>query len=398
VYGYYPQEPRPRRASESMQRLGNDVHVIAMMGNGQAREEEVEGVLVHRLPLQVIRGSRARYIFQYLVFLLGSGAMLLRLHLIQKFDIVHVHSLPDFQVFCAAPEKLLGARIVLDLHEAMPELFAARFGYRLEQIPVRIVKASEWVSCLFADSVIVVNEMMRRRLVASGFGDTKVVVVMTSPPLASARDEAAQGVVEQLEINDKRAIVYVGGVNRERDLSTLIRATSILQSKYKVALVIVGHGEEDYRSELRALAREQGIDHFIMRGRVPHNEAPTYMALSEVGPITYERNYLTDISMPTKALEYSAASKPLVIANLRGVREVYGDAALYYEPGDANDLAGKIDSLLNDTVLVQRLVDKGSAVLKECSWELMEKRLHSAYIRPAPEETAVTRIVAETRP
>jgi hypothetical protein len=167
VYGYYPQEARPRRASESARRGGNEVHVIAMMDNGEVREEEVGGVVVHRLPFKVIRGSRARYIYQYLVFLIGSSAMLLGLHLTKKFDIVHVHSLPDFQVFCAAPEKLLGAGVVLDLHEAMPELFAARFGYLLHQIPVRIVKAFESVSCLFADQVFVVNDLMRRRLAAS---------------------------------------------------------------------------------------------------------------------------------------------------------------------------------------------------------------------------------------
>jgi glycosyltransferase involved in cell wall biosynthesis len=297
--------------------------------------------------------------------------------------------LPDFQVFCAAPEKLLGAGVVLDLHEAMPELFAARFGYRLHQIPVRIVKAFESISCLFADQVLVVNDLMRRRLAANGLEDAKIVVVMNSPPVAPATSELVRGVREDLGIDDTRVIVYVGGVNRERDLSTLIKAVSILQSKREVRLVIVGHANEQYGAELRALAREQGLDDFIMRGRVPHDEASAYMALSAVGPVTYERNYLTDTSMPTKALEYSAAGKPLVIANLRGVREVFGDAALYYEPGDANDLAGKLALILDDAMLAQRLVDKGRAVLQTCSWELMEKRLFTAYSRLAREEMAV---------
>jgi glycosyltransferase involved in cell wall biosynthesis len=194
---------------------------------------------------------------------------------------------------------------------------------------------------------------------------------------------------EELGINDTRAIVYVGGVNRERDLSTLIKAVSILQSKREVRLVIVGHGNEQYREELRAFAMEQGLTDFIMRGRVPHDEASAYMALSAVGPVTYERNYLTDISLPTKALEYSAAGRPLVIANLRGMREVFGDAALYYEPGDANDLAGKLALILDDTMLAQRLVDKGRTVLQACSWELMEKRLFTSYSRLAREEMAV---------
>jgi glycosyltransferase involved in cell wall biosynthesis len=350
-----------------------------MMGNGETRQEEVEGVIVHRLPLQVIRGSRVRYIFQYLVFLLGSSAILLSLHLRRKFDIVHVHSLPDFQVFCATPERLLGTRVVLDLHEAMPELFASRFGYRLSALPVRIMRAVERLSCEFADCVIVVNSMMQRRLLARGVMENKLLVVMNSPPAGSVSSEGGREARDKLGLGAGPAIVYVGGVNRERDLTTLVEAISMLQATHNIGLVIIGYGEEGYRSELQSLAEEHGLDRFILRGRVPHKEAGAFMSVSEVGTVTYERNYLTDITMPTKALEYSAAGKPLVIANLRGIREVYGDAALYYEPGEASDLARKVGMLLDNRELAAELAERGRAVLMACSWNIMERRLLEAY-------------------
>jgi glycosyltransferase involved in cell wall biosynthesis len=148
--------------------MGHELHVIAMRDVGERAQEAVKGVQVHRFPFSVVRGSRRRYVFQYAIFLLGATAMLLWLHLRQRFDVIHVHSLPDFQVFSAILKKLSGARIVHDPHEAMPELLAARFHLAVNSLSVSIIKAVELISCLVADHVIVVNESMKERLVAKG--------------------------------------------------------------------------------------------------------------------------------------------------------------------------------------------------------------------------------------
>ena len=41
---------------------------------------------------------------------------------------IHVHSVPDFLVFAALVPKLLGARIILDIHDILPEFYASKFG------------------------------------------------------------------------------------------------------------------------------------------------------------------------------------------------------------------------------------------------------------------------------
>lgn len=388
---------RPRREAESFQKMGHSVHVVAMMDRGEPREEVVNGVRVHRFPFQIVRGGKIRYMFQYLVFLFAASVMLFRLQIRHRFKIVHVHSLPDFQVLCALPARLLGAKVILDLHEAMPELFASRFGYDLAQVPVRIVGGFELTSCAFAHRLIVVNEMMQRRLVGKGVDENKVVVVMNSPPIA----ETAPSVHRALDDPGSRLsteIVYVGGVNRERDLTTLVKAVSILQSTHDVKLTIIGHGNDEYRTELRELARRSGLRSLVVKGRVSFREAFGHIASSAIGPITYERNYLTDITMPTKALEYSAAGKPLVVADLRGIREIYGNAALYYEPGDATDLARKIGTILDDPVRARQLVDGGLGVLDACSWKLMENRLNDAYSLLAREKIENASKGAEIHP
>ena len=55
-----------------------------------------------------------------------------------RYDVVHVHNLPDFLVFAALVPRLRGASIVLDLHDLMPEFFMSRFGVR-SKAGVRLV-------------------------------------------------------------------------------------------------------------------------------------------------------------------------------------------------------------------------------------------------------------------
>jgi glycosyltransferase involved in cell wall biosynthesis len=362
--------------------MGHELHVIAMRDVGERAQEAVEGVQVHRFPFSVVRGSRSRYVFQYAIFLLGATAMLLWLHLRRRFDVIHVHSLPDFQVFCAVLEKLIGARIVLDLHEAMPELLSARFHLRTDSLLVKTVKAVELISCLFADRVIVVNESMQERLVAEGIPCGKIGIVMNSPPVEALTATGLERKARELGLVGFRAIVYVGGINRERDLETLIRATAALPPERRVKLVIIGHGDANYREHLLTVAADLGLKELKILKRVSHTEAFSYMSLSEVGPITYESNPLTQLTMSSKALEYVAAGKPLVISDLAASRRVFGDAALYYRAADPEDLARQLSRLLAEPELVENLTARAKSVLEKCRWNVMVERLVDLYRGP----------------
>jgi len=114
VYGYFPFDPRVRREVETLRGHGHEVDVIALQEPGDAREESILGFHVYRVPLPIVRGGFARYAYQYLTFLLASTVLLLLLRARHRYRVVHIHSLPDFQVFCAAPLRLLGARVILD--------------------------------------------------------------------------------------------------------------------------------------------------------------------------------------------------------------------------------------------------------------------------------------------
>jgi glycosyltransferase involved in cell wall biosynthesis len=379
VYARYPFDPRVRKEAETLRDGGVDVEVLCVRGPGEAAREEVNGVAVHRLPLAVRRGSRGRYVYQYAVFFLLAALRLLALRLRRRFDVVHVHSLPDFLVFAALPVRPFVSRIVLDLHEAMPEIYRARFP-RSGPVGLAAAKTLETLSCLVADRVIVVNDTIRDLLSQRGVPPSKLTVVMNSPRPAMSTAGNGPAPRPSWAHDGAPVLVYVGGLNPERDLVTLLKAHALAARVRPLAVALYGYGPAGYREALRRTAETlETAPSVHLGGYVDPSQVPSTLARSAVGVVPYERNALTEVAIPNKLFEYVAVSKPLVVADLRAMRTLLGDAALYYRPGDAADLAGKILRLLEDVDLRSTLVERARRVHAACRWEVMAERLLSVY-------------------
>src|SRR4051812_9179920 len=110
VHAYYPVgEPRVEREARAARDAGRDVEVIALRAEGEPRDEVVDGIAVHRVNLDHVRGaSFGRLIYEYVSFLLLATLAVARSR-VGLGDVVHVHTPPDFLAFCALPAKLRGA-------------------------------------------------------------------------------------------------------------------------------------------------------------------------------------------------------------------------------------------------------------------------------------------------
>ncbi len=125
VHAYYPLgEIRVEREALVLKDHGLHVDVNCLKGPRRPAIGLVDGIPVYRLPVRRRRGSGfIIQLLEYLTFLVLSSFHLSRLHLQNRYDVVQVHNLPDFLVFVALIPKLTGAKIVLDLHDLMPESF-----------------------------------------------------------------------------------------------------------------------------------------------------------------------------------------------------------------------------------------------------------------------------------
>ncbi len=382
VYSYYPLDPRVRKQARALIEKGNSVDVICLRDEGEAAQEVVDGATICRVSFTAKKGGYLTYAYQYITFVLMSFALLSKLFLKNRYDVIHVHSLPDFQVFVAIIPKLCGKKVLLDLHEAMPEIFAARFGVGETSFRFRLAVFLEKISSLFADSVFTVNDTIKERLIARGVGPEKITVIMNSPDVALNIEKDLSEFVEKNDLKDKFVLMFIGGIDEERNIEILIESVNLLKGKLPIRLFLFGHGKEEYFQEMRNLVRSLHLEEEIqIGGWIEHEDVSSYLRLSEIGIVSYVRNPLTEVAIPNKVFEYSALSKPLIIARLNALEGLFRDAAVFYEPENVNDLVNKILQIHQDKDLADSLSKKAMEVYAGCKWEIMKERLLRAYQR-----------------
>src|SRR5579859_1399568 len=185
----YPEDPLVRRTAEAAQRAGYDYHVICSMSEGEKKYEVFNGVHIHRIliskangePLGRISGKPLVVMLcLWSIFALLALGNVARLHLKLKFDVVHVHNMPDFYVFAAFVPKLFGARVILHVQDLSPELMAAKAKGRSRRIISLLATWQERISTAFADHVLTVGWPFEEHLLKRGVPQKKLSSVLNS--------------------------------------------------------------------------------------------------------------------------------------------------------------------------------------------------------------------------
>ncbi len=348
AYTEFPTDPRVRREAMALAKNGCAVDVISLRPKTGPSQSDFGLSHLYELPLTARRGGKLRYAFQYSTFLLLSSALLLYLDIRNRFLLVHVHSLPDFQILSAMPLRLRGTPILLDLHEGMPEILAARFHLSQHSAWVRVAGALEQLSCRVANHVITANDAIRQHAVSRGCPPRRISVIYNaaSPPRTEA---SADTMRENLGLALGDFIVHAGGVNPERDLETLLKAIALVPTSSPLSLVVAGDGEPEYLEQLKSEVERLHLSGRVMFvGKLSLEDASGLLSLSRIGLVTLEDNPLTQIALPTRVLEFVRLGKPLIVPRLSYLRQVLGDCAEYYTPGDSQSLARAIARELED--------------------------------------------------
>lgn len=360
VHSIYPLgETRVQREAQALSDRGFEVDIICLREVGEPQVDRFAGATVYRLPVSrdKRRGLSAQ-LLEYLAFLLLAFVKLTVLHLRRRYQVVQVHNLPDFLVFAALVPKLTGSRIILDLHDLMPEFFAARFGSNQHSLPLRLVRLQERLACRFADHVITVSEHWRQSLIRRGVPAGKCSVLMnvadtaifSGPPAASARP-ANTGPFR---------LIYHGTITYRYGLDLLVQAVSLACEELPALEVsIIGAGE--YVPQLRQMIQELGLGKHVHIGDlVPAEELPALIARADLGVVPYRRDQFTDELLPTKLMEYAAMGVPAIAARTTAIASCFDETMVqFFTPGDADELARCIVDLAQDR---ERLAELGVGI------------------------------------
>jgi glycosyltransferase involved in cell wall biosynthesis len=370
--GFYPFDPRLRREVSALTMAGHEVDVICLRRPDEPRLEKDGPLTVHRVSRPSRGNRRVGYAVEHAVFLVLAAAVVTRLHLRRRFDLVQANSIPDSVVFAALVPKLLGARVLLDLQECVPEFFGVKFGGGMRSPLVRLLAFIEQTAIRFADSAITCTDPMRETFEGRGAPPGRLVVVMNS---------AEENVFDpdrypRVQRESGFRIICHGSLESAYDVGTVVRATALLKSEIPgIRLDIYGDGY--LLEEIRALVEQLQVGAQVyLPGRfVPMEDLLKAIVAADAGVVAVPRDAFRDLTHCNKMFEFISMRKPAAVPRSRAVEAYFDDSCFQiFTAGDAGDLARALRELYENPELGKSLVRQAERVAHPYRWPVQRER------------------------
>jgi glycosyltransferase involved in cell wall biosynthesis len=353
------------------------VDLICLADDQGPRREKLDRLEIRRLPITHYRGGGLSYAYQYSAFLFMSACILAAWSAKRRYNIVYVHNMPDFLVFSALIPRLMGAKVILDMHDPMPELMTTIFNLHEHWLGIRVLRLIEKWSMAYAHAVITVNSACKRIFAERSCSPEKIRVVMNSPDekifsFRSVSICSSYGVPTKPFV-----LLYHGSLVERNGLDLAIDAVSkVRQTIPGVELRICGRSTP-FLERVMDEVRSRGIQdcvHYLGPKRL--EEVVQEIEACDVGLIPNHRNAFTAINTPTRIFEYLALGKPVIAPRMPGIQEYFSpEALLFFEAGDSEDLARTIEHAHDHPEHARSAVEQGQQVYLAHTWRREKQML-----------------------
>lgn len=381
--------PGPYSLSKAQHRLGNDIVVVTKWRKGcDAIDAE--------LPFPVIRTRTRKGLFD-----LCSFWHFLRLHRKQRFDLIHTHGISFFwtqllnRVF-----PIIDVPVVVSVHNirkwqnrvyrnadmfSLTERILERDMSKekaeiLKRFPIGPYPESikQEVSYRFADMCLPVSETLAERLVGDfGVKESKVAMLPNGVDVSQFGNAKAAD-LERFEVKPGDVVLlFVGRLLCTKDITSLILAIDLLREK-PIKLVIIGHGP--WSRTYKEIAIKRGLNgRIVFIENVPYHEISGYYKSCDIFILTSFSE-----GMPKVVLEAMAAGKPVLGADVEGVRELIKDNenGRLFSVNSPESIAGSVLDLIADRDLMKAMGESSLRMVHEqYSWQKVAEKCQEHYDR-----------------
>ena len=339
--------------------------VVALQLEGQASEGTLNGVHVHRIQKRIKdEKGKITYLYRLLLFLLRSTFFLARSHLRDRYDLIHVHSVPDFEVFSAIIPKLLGCKVILDIHDLVPEFYSSKFGISQSSVTFRLLVAVEGISAAFSNHVIAPNHIWEKRLEERSVTPDRCTTILNFPDTNIFRKRGRH------RTDHKVIVLYPGSLNYHQGVDIAIRAFSCIEKQAPEAEFHI-HGFGDQKEALRHLIAELGLtDRVFLRSIVPLEQMAGVIEDADIGVVPKRRDGFGNEAFSTKILEFMVLGTAVIVPDTAIDRYYFNDqVAQFFHANDEKHLAGTLLLLIKSRELRETLAKNASEFAKKYTWD-----------------------------
>jgi glycosyltransferase involved in cell wall biosynthesis len=387
AYTFYESDNRVMRYAECLAQRGDNVEVLGLRQDGQSFRTRINGVTVFHLQRRTRNEkNRLSYVLKLLLFFIKAMAVLSVRQFRSHYALIHVHNLPDFLVFAAWLPKIAGAKVILDIHDLLPEFYANKFHGLNGSLWVRMLLTVERASARFADHVIAANPLWYDRLTSRSVSPKNSSVFLNYPDASIFRPKA------QKRADGRFIIIFPGSLNAHQGVDIAIRSVALIHRLLPNAEFHI-YGEGADKSRLVQLARELGVAKQVLFMRtLPLREIAARVADADLGVVPKRADSFGNEAFSTKILEFMCAGIPVIVSSTRIDRYYFNDSVVMFSSSDDDeDLARCILLLAGDEARRSEMVRNGSDFVRTMTWdrhksryfELVDSLLRGLEIGPA---------------
>jgi glycosyltransferase involved in cell wall biosynthesis len=349
------------KEAKTLVRAGYEVVLIVQ----HDRDEVVDGVRVVPLPRPKNRLDRMTRL-AWKSFMLAIK---------EQADVYHFHA-PEL-IPIGLLLKLLGKKVIYDVHEAFGEKIPSKEWIRPRQARFLISKLFPQVEnalSRFFDHIIVADSF-----VAKQFKRQSVTVIANYPVLSMVKARSLDK-VRIRKIVGRTIAIYVGGLTRERGLLQMVKAMEFL-SDLDVELHLLGRLDDPEDEEL--IKQSSNVKYF---GFVTLEKVFEYLALADIGLAVFQptRAYLYAGENTNKLFEYMACKLAVVVSDFPNLRRIVEGAkcGICVDPTSPQEIAAAIRYLHENPEVRMQMGESGfQAVLSKYNWERESEKLLEIYNR-----------------
>ena len=367
THSFYESDNRVTRYAAALVARGDAVDVLALRQSPELPEQEIiEGVRVFRIQDRFEKAEQTKfaYLWPLLRFLKAAMRWVMQRHASGPYDLLHIHNVPDFMVFAGWYPKLTGARIILDIHDIVPEFFASKFGMMPKGLTFALLCWMERASAAFADHVILANDLWLTKYALRTRTAGRCTAFINNVDSSVFTRRARRR-------NDGKLIVlFPGGLQWHQGVDIALRAFTDVRAELPHCEFHI-YGDGNAKESLVRLAADLGLDGSV-RFFKPRSvrEIAAIMAEADLGVVPKRADSFGNEAYSTKIMEFMAVGVPVVVSSTKVDRYYFDESVVRFFPsGDAQALARQMLAVLRDAEMRREMVRCASEYAATYSWE-----------------------------